>query len=332
MIHHTLSYATAAIASAMLLTLPGCADQPPTAVYSQTNTLLSRVELDVGAVTIPVNGTQPLHVTAYLADGTKESNVTDVTYKSSTPSRVSVSPDGVITGLFITDQPVAVTASIQRDSITRSVQVLVKVTDTAAVASRFTFAIDADSAVLALWDSGNLLGVVQTPSGDTLRNLPVKYWAADPRVAIISGSQVIGQGTGTTRLYATTTAYGTTFTDSLDIKVNYATAISTFYYYGQWGALGSGLGGILQPGGTFKWYNTWNGANGDLMGITFDNPAAALPDPAKPEAGGGNIAPFRQGNVARQFVTPGSYTWTATDAAGTVKGTGVIIVKPTAGL
>lgn len=305
-----------------------CSDIPPMGIIEDTSSILSRIELKDYAIALKEGDTYSIDINAYTAAGEVPVERENLSFLSSTPSRVDVSNSGQVTALFSTDQPAVVRVGYKRGDITLYDTVRVMVTDTAAVASSLSVSL-ADSSIMPLYLSVPLRIAVLNPNGDTIKNVPIRLWTENPATLTISGtSNLSGRSVGKSWVYATTTAYGTKLSDSVEVTVKHAIQVSTIYWTGQWGGLGTGTGGIIQKGGTFRWTNTWNAANGDLVNVEFDNPSAVSPDPNNVADGGGNIPFFRQGNRIRQFNVPGTYRWTSKTENGTLKGGGVIVVMP----
>jgi len=293
-------------------------------------------------------------------------------YHSTDPGRVVVTADGILVAEQVTSDPVAVIATLTTDNLKHVDTVLVRVVDAPTPPVLGTFSIDPvppDSAKYAMRSSDvipnsyllNHLVHAADASGMSLADVSVDFdpWdigftasvpiadllvsfrSSDTTVAVIntrsigSGMQIftlVGLRPGTTKLYASTTAFGVTKADTLSFRiglplVNQVTIRDTL--------------GIIPPtpytmgvGALIVW-----GSRSLVSDITFSDPTnVAAPMNASPYIAfvcflidsctdTGNISSFTGiplvtlTGAGRTFTRPGTYDYQATvqDASGNLR-------------
>lgn len=282
----------------------GCRSESATAIHGDDPHLFGALRTDIHAVALAVGGTQ--HVVATPLDGTLQPlpDTPAPLFTSEDTTRVQVTSDGTITGKATTISAVRVFATLQYLGTTRRDTVYVTVTSTAAVPATFVVA-PIDSATLGLTSVSALKSVVLTAAGDTIKNVPVYYVSSNPKLATVNSAsgQITGVSPGLVTIYATTTAYGMTLTDSTQYRITYQTSGDFYLYPGMWYPSASV---IIEPGSVVEFEN-YSGAPID---ITFSDPAAA--EASEPGGASGNIpALATSSEVYRRFTTPGTYTFTS---------------------
>lgn len=252
-----------------------CSGDSPVSVHDNDTALPWSMHNDAGAVNIAVGGTQQLHATALTLDGTPAANVPAATFSSSDPTTVTVTPDGLVTGVAVTQAPVPVFSSVVMGGVTFADTTQVMVTADAHPLKTFSIhPAPGDSAKFGL-GGGVYINLVAVDVDDTpLYDLTVKYTSSDPAVAQVSYGYLYSQARGTTQIIASATAYGTAWADTVLYTItNPMTA--NMYCYGHVG-ISFGLApfnpnmAVVGVGGTV----TWRNFSQHPLVLTFDDPTA----------------------------------------------------------
>ncbi len=308
-------------------TLTSCSDAPSAAVVGVSPASLARIQIKEHSITMALGDTLSLHVTAYDYLGKAFTNVDDMEFTSSDSKLVTVTKDGVIKAVAMPDfDLVTVVAKVQRDNVTRSDTASIYITATAPASPPAHLKIiraEDDSGFVSIAGAVYFDPIVITVSGDTITGPPVWYYALDPDLFMIGQyGWFQGRKFGSARMFGRATVYGVTLIDSTSVfQVTYASQYSFGWNYSSQNGWATPRTVQLRPGGVVSWGNY----SANAAGITFDNPDAASVAPVGTNGGGesGNIAPFSGGVRARQFNTPGTYTWRSLSDVGT------IVVMPT---
>lgn len=309
---------TALIGIAGIIGLSACYSDAPTAVNGDNSNLYAALRTDVHAVTVAVSGTQlivatPLNSLQQLITGTPP-----VTFRSEDTSRVVVSSNGVITAKAPTIGPIRVIASLQYNETTRADTVRVGVTSATAVPATLIVA-PTDSANLGLQSISSVTSTVLTAVGDTIKGAPIYYRSGNFQRATVDPStgDVTGVSPGKVTIYATTTVYGVTLTDSTAFMITYQTSNYFYFYAGAWYPSSSI---VIEPGSVLE-FDNYSGAPIDV--IFSDSSKVGAQDPGGPS---GDISPLNNTEY-RRFNVPGTYTFHAKQAPGV---TVTVIVKSAA--
>jgi hypothetical protein len=303
----------ATVAGAFALT--GCHSEAPTAVRGDNPNLYAALRTDVHAVTLAVNGTQALSATPLNSLQEPIAGTPAATFTSADTTRVTVTPDGVISAKATTITPVRIFASLPYSGTTRTDTVYVTVTPTAVTPDQFVLA-PIDSTNLGLKSSTLVTGVVLTASGDTIEDVPVHYSSGNPQRATVNPStgSIMGVSPGVVTIYASTTVYGTTYTDSIQYRITYQTSSYFYWYSGRWYP---GPTVVIEPGSVLEFDNY----SDEQIDIIFSDPGnVGAEEPGGPS---GNIMAFasRGTTQTRRFPVPGTYTFyssTAPDVINTI--------------
>ena len=314
-----------ALLVAASLAAAACDQRPPTGVSGNVDALVSKIHIDQRSTTIAVGDTVRLTSASTTLGGTVTPNPANVTYRSISPTQISVTSDGLVTALTPTpDGAVGVVATLISDSAT--VADTVKVFSTASRETIVKFGLlidDYDGTTIGVGYSTDLLGYAVTTAGDTITGFPIAYTTSSPKAQVnIYGDYgyFSSNDFGRVVVYGAATLYGATYQDSVAYTITYADEANVGWNTGIWNYPPS-LQVVLKPGGHVWWYN-WGSETSNA--VTFDDPSKATAYADDSEGGSGNIPAFSGTRKARQFNTPGTYTWTS----GTQKGK--VIVMPTA--
>ncbi len=300
-----------------------CSDRPPAGVYSDPDPLLGSVHASAHAVNLVAGGTLQLTSNAFNLGGAPVTDLDSLTYTSSSTSRVTVSPTGLVTAIDVTEDPVIVLVTAAKNRVSQVDTVLVNVLPpVTAPPVRFAVGLYGDSLRIAVNNGNQVLGSLITAANDTIPNVLISVSTKDPNIAsanrYVRDWYLNGYAPGKTTVYVSTTLSGVTYTDSLQVIVGWATDAYEGFNSGMWSTLY--LQNVIQTGGAMHWYNY----NSDLSpAVIFDDPSTALPDTVG--APSGNIDPFSGMSVARRFNAPGTYTWHSTLSDGTVQHGSIIV-------
>jgi len=260
--------------------------------------------------------------------------------------RVQVSQTGVVTGRASSDNyPVLLNVFAFKGGLVRGEQAIIQVTPTAFAGATLSIQPDVgDSTRLAQGSSKSITPVI-TNGTESVPNPSLRFIIREADatkmgcyVPSFSGIgnftnfqlNVTNCGTqvglnqiaalahsGTAWVIAEANVYGTVLRDSVQYTLTYP-----FWGYVMIASVnlqlvgGSTLGTLyLAPGGMATFFNFINPNIGAAVAFTLDNPAAALPDNPPSSTGGasGNVTTLQSYEGSnRRFVTPGTYTYTAT--------------------
>jgi hypothetical protein len=292
-----------------------CSGDSPVALHADSANLFWAVRLDIPAATIAVGGTQQLVATPVSPSGAPLEGLPMPAFRSSDETKVTVSPDGVLTAVAVTPGTTVI-ASLTVDGLTNVDTTTVVVTPTSAVVQ--SFSLDGAAPYTVVRGSAKLI----TPSimddhGQALLGLAVKYVSLDTIIASIQqqpGSVYLtGKAPGKVRVAASMTGYGVTKVDTIEYTVTnptslFITCIGMVRFPGQQPFLPTGPY-FLKTNGTVSFSNGMAISNS----ITFDDVPGAPDDitlglPGTP--------------TVRQFTTAGAYRFT--DAYGN---TGLVVVQ-----
>jgi hypothetical protein len=309
---------------AMVLLLLGC-DSDSITLTNPDHALL-RVALNSNAITLAtVDGynTFQLSTVAYRGNGEVIPDIVPI--YSSGDNTVHVDANGLVTGLKATVKaPVVV--HVTYDGITRSDTAWITVVNTTTPSPLSTFTISVPDTLSAGITTTVTVSARNTSNPNlplSTTNIPIHYRVSDDRVATIdrSGRLTTLLPERSVTIYATTTYYGVTYTDSAVVIVGYPSSVAIFVapritITGQTILEFIPNTIYLAAGGVVIFCNCYNDIpNSVPIDVVFDNPekAHALPPGLFP-TGEGNIPSFMRTNESplgayqtRMFPEPGTY-------------------------
>lgn len=279
----------------------------------------------------------------WAADETFRGEIGPVIWSSTDESKVHVSETGHLTARGEADK-VLVYASQQIDGVTRKDTVWVQIKDeiNPPVLKKFSIHLK-DSLKRAMYEKFTFPIVALDQNGDTIRNIPVKFFVSDLDAVFIP-SISFGKGTFQfnvrnraldVRFSGKTWVYGVAMEDSLTMQVGWPVHLIVS---GNGGTVGqavdrngdvqfvvSGGRSNIGPGGSVQWTNNSGvrpkniakeaGLKGFTMDVIFDDSTIALPATGPMNTGGGNVRGILSDTLRgvtryRRFVTPGEYPYT----------------------
>jgi len=306
---------------------------------------------------LAVNDTMQIHVSVQSLSGAALSSVDSVVYQLANVAdslRIRLSRTGLVTAIAASGpgSPVLVNVLAFKDGLVRADQTVLQITDTAIPGATLSIQpIAPDSAKLTVFSNKMLTPVIENTTtdesvpGPTLR-LEIRPGDMDkvgyyrpyitPPPNIVSLNLIDGVGaplngivtlshTGTVWVYANVLVYGTMLHDSVQYTITngYRGSVAV----GDQGSLALVLSGqmnvAVSPGGVVAFFNNMSLDLNTTVDFTFDVPGAATADPDG-DGTSGNILGLPGGGTGatRQFLTPGTYQWTATVRDGIAPYTG----------
>jgi hypothetical protein len=227
---------------------------------------------------------------------------------------LAVTPDGLVTALHPTSSSwVLARVRDLRQGITHVDTLYVRITTATPSAPLKTFAIQrpaGDSAKIGIYNSTyqyalDTVRVAATAENgtDLLPDVWVRYAVSDSAIAKVDPNKgiVTGLRLGQVTVYATTTYYGVTKTDSLRMTIGYPVAASVYVQYmasptvvGEYIRYFSPSTITIGVGGTIFFRALSSFAGPDLdTDVVFDDPSAAQPSLLTGlSTGSGNIGPI----------------------------------------
>jgi len=310
--------------------LAACGNEPTRAVPVDAKTIIWRLKSEPrGAVVVAVDDTLQLMVGAINIDqGPVPVDPGMITYTTSNSSYVTVSPAGLLRAVRATPptSPVTIVASYKAANAVRADTTIVAVTAERLAIDSISFA--PDSARVPYWSSFSP-NAVAWGGGVRLPNVYIGLRVRAPG-ASATASQVSFSIPGTQSwVYASTNAYGHTYSDSLLVSVLYWSSQSVSFSDGPTSnslVWTSAFGTYIQPCGTISWYN----GSSAPIDITFDTPEQTGRCGVNDTTPTGNIVNLgKNATATRRF--PGTYStaWTAsrTSAPGNALTSGTIVTK-----
>jgi hypothetical protein len=250
----------------------------------------------------------------------------NVVYSSSDLAHVQVSSTGLVRAIA-PGTGFKVIATLAAGNLTRADTVIVNVTSDAAppvLASLSIHPQAGDSAKRAALYGYPWPAIATDINGQPMPDLAIACETSDQTVVIVAPScGFIGTlRPGRARLIASTTAFGVTKADTIDITVGLRLTTTVALAPGNVG-LGTAT---IATGGTVTWLNQTGGP----ADVTFDDPTNVAEDP-NCLCGAGNVPPFGNADpndfaanqVSRRFPVPGTYTYHSSAVAGS----GTIVVQ-----
>jgi hypothetical protein len=191
------------------------------------------LELNHRAVTLGTPGsgydTLILVATPRNTDGDPLTGLPAPQFTSSDVERVRVMSNGKLEAVAQTSSHVWVYATLTAGNVKHSDSVQVRVVNTATPTVLTSFSVDPVPPDSAKQAAGIVTSSVQPvlpvraldANGDPITGLPVYFRSSDPLIATVhrATGAIIGYRTGTATLYATTTAFGVTKSDTLQYQI-----------------------------------------------------------------------------------------------------------------
>ncbi|MBX6331937.1 MAG: hypothetical protein IRY91_08820 [Gemmatimonadaceae bacterium] len=324
--------------AALLVSLAaaGCADDtlsPPAPTHD--GALFWSLTLDhrrINLSTVAPYDTITLTATPRDAAGNPIAGLPAPTFRSTDLGHVQVTPDGVVRAIAA-GSAIQVVASLTADGLTHADTATIKVTTLAAPPRLASLSIQPPPGDSAKWAMGgspifgltkNLTVVARDTNGTPISGLITDFRSSDPTIGTVTPlGAVTGVRPGRFTIYATTTAYGVTKSDSLPFTIGWPVFYQFFV-----------CNPVTQPtceplptnitiarGGIVLWIDATLGADGNLapLDLVFDDPTHVDLDPFLCFCGSGNVTTFGTDSVtftdvfrSRLFNTPGTFPYHST--------------------
>jgi hypothetical protein len=279
----------------------GCHGEDAVVANPDGSVLLWSVTNDVGAVTMEAGTTYQLVLTPRYPAGDSVPELSPTSFVTGGPTKVTVSPTGLLTALEATDVPVQIIGTYTLDGVSVADTVMVAVTDGRERVK--SLSMQGVTTTIPVYTYPSATAVVTDSSDNTLYDIPVSYSSSNPAVAYFDAyGTLTAASKGVTTLFARATAYGVTYTDSVTITIINPVSVEFDLFGSFWqeqlgfSPLSPSLG-VIGVGGTVTF------AAYDLdapSSITFLTGGDSLP-------AGANIPEFTQDSTIGPFLVPGSY-------------------------
>lgn len=298
----------------------GCKDTAPVSTGVDASQAFWQLSTNIEALTLDSGQTQQIVAVSLNYRGDTLTTLPAPAYQSLDTSKVTVTPDGLITAIKPSTSSVLVIASLTVDGVTNADTTTVLVSRGSHTFGSLSLRAKVPDSTQVGYGASKSLSVAATDGGGaTLTGLAVKYQSLDPIIATVRGTQVYATTKGVARIVATSTSYGVTHADTTHIVVtNPMTQTYTFnsptaVTAGSAPLVSSGYG-LIGAGGTVTWTNLGITPS---TSVTFLDGAdsLALPVTGALNAAGGNITtlvPYV--SQSRMFTKPGRIRFK--DAAG----------------
>jgi hypothetical protein len=195
-------------------------------VITDDSTLLWSVALKRQAITLAHGDTVQLELVARNARGDVLANAPAPVFVSST-NQLTVTPDGLVTAVGTSLSNGKVVVSVSMGGITKKDSAMINIAATPPAQPLITFSIQpTDSARLGTNDTKTITPV------SNLSNLTARWGTSDPGIATVSSVTATsvtlkGISPGKVKVFATTTAYGVTKTDTAEYTILLPNVISS---------------------------------------------------------------------------------------------------------
>lgn len=301
-VSRTLLFAGCAIAS-----IVGCRGDSATAVNADGAHVFWSLANSPGAAALAVGGTLQIVATPLYPTGDSIPGLPTASFTSLDPSRVTVSSTGLVTGVAVTNNPVAVVSTLTSNGITNTDTTMVAVTATRSpVASiliqpAFAGTLSGDTLNEAYQAFDFVFTTVLDSMGNPVSGVAVKVTVLDPSIANLFDGELIAQAVGSTKIVASTNAYGISVADTVILVIGNPMSAS-FNICPTCSQLSlptlSPKVAVIGAGGTVM----WSGAQTTLI---FNNNASDIP------GGSGTLnVPAPPNSLTLTFPTPGKYHFT----------------------
>jgi hypothetical protein len=274
--------------------------------------------------TVAPYNTLQLMATPYLASGAVANDSIVATFRTK-DTTLSITPDGLVTALTTTpDTWIAVSLRDPARNITHIDTLFVTVTDQVPTSPMVAFSIQrppGDSAKIAVYDAAVSLFldtvrvVASAEDGTDLQSLlRVRYLVSDSAIATVDQTSgvVTGMRPGAVMIWATTTYYGVTKTDSMRMTIGNPLSATVFSEIRPSATVAGEYVRVFNPstitigvGGTILFSQAIRLNGPDIgMDVVFDDPSVAQPSTLPVywlETGTGNIGPLPSLTLDGQF-------------------------------
>jgi hypothetical protein len=226
---HSLRTARSILSSSLLAMLAaGCGGDPavtppPT---GDPTTMFWQLTLDTRAATVSTVApydTIRITATPRTISGSPITDLAPPTYTSMDLDHAFVDPDGLVHAVAVGDQ-ILIVASLEEGNILHQDTLVLNITDASPPPTLATFTIhpDAgDSAKTAESANSNLNPRAFDEAGDPISDVSVYFVSSDPTIATVDRASgfLAPERPGHLSIYATTTVYGVTKTDTLPYTI-----------------------------------------------------------------------------------------------------------------
>jgi hypothetical protein len=229
--HATANLTTSVIAIMLAMTttigLTACSETPSiSSTDFDPSTIVGGLHLSPEAAVIAAGGTQQLTVTATALNGTPITEYGDLQFVSGDSGKVTVSQTGLVTARTgsraLTDVPVPVVVISHKDGVTRADTAYVAVVPTVGSATTFSLADPSSAIKVSVNDIKSVTPAVTYFNGTTTvamdgLTIPIKIHVAPTTLAQYASpkSFLAIAASGQVTVSATTTIFGTPYTDSV---------------------------------------------------------------------------------------------------------------------
>jgi len=192
----------------------GCGTDSSVATRPNDAQQLWHLVINQRAVTIAVNQTLQLTTTAQNGSGVALTSLPTPTFQSTNPG-VTVNAQGVIHAIAPTTTDTVV-ASLTAGGVTVVDSIPVVVTAAPYAFKSLSIQPTTGSAKVAIGASKSVVAAASDSSDAPLYGLNIRYWVSNPYIAAVTYyGYLAGVSRGTVWVYASTTSYGVTSTDSV---------------------------------------------------------------------------------------------------------------------
>ncbi len=301
---------------------------------------LFRVQTQLRAVTLTTHDpyrTVQLSTVAYRGNGEVIPDL--VATFSASDETLMVTEDGLVTGLLPTTDSYVV-AQVQYHGVTRADTTWISVIDTETPSPLSVFSIQVSPIITPGIPTSIDISAYDGNDADLASHIPVSFTISDPAAASVSRLRTLTGNVPerSVTVYATTTVFGVTLTDSAQVNIGYPDMVVVAAMRRKMPTGDTIL--VFEPnninireGGVVLFCNCGAGAlaNTQPLDVVFAQPDAAHEGPRPYRPGAGNIAPFIGAGAssfieairARTFPVAGTYAFRS-ERYGT---TGAIVVR-----
>lgn len=261
------------------------------------------VRLNHHSITMATGETLQLATAALTPTGQPFPNAGTPVYHSSDTTKVFVDANGLVTARA-TATNIMLTTTIQSTqyNITNADTAYINVTATPQAIASFSIQ-PADSTILGAGSSLTLMPAIKDGGGTDVGDIVVRYGSADPGALFIDPTygSLDGRRLGKTKVWAEATAYGVTYTDTVEMTVTYPVQFEFDFYQYPYNDPNAPVY-LSDAGVTVRVNATVTFSNGTEtpISVTFDHTDGIE---------GGNIPAFTtdDGDQTRKFTTLGTY-------------------------
>jgi len=307
----------------LLATLAACGNEPPSVAPIAVDKVVAKVWTTERGITMAVGDSYQLHASAIGLNGQSipvDTGTAGFQFSTADTSYIHIASDGTIQAIKETDafSPARVVVSLRAGGANRADSIYVVVTATRQqVAAVNIHPAPGDSTRAAVYSAIFLTPSALDSSGNAVPGIYVAVWSNPEQVLIdpfyylmftfVPGKQWV---------YASATAYGQTYRDSVQYEFLYP-ASSDLYIgpavSGTGIALSPAVEGravIVQPCGVVTWYNNTS----DALDLVFDDPSkTGVCTPGDATGNALNIAPGA--SVSRKVPAVGTLNYTLARSA-----------------